>query len=318
MKKLIFILVALFVIGLAGTLMTMGSSGGFSFNTVPIQETKIVKNDQIKRIVVAQTSTDVHVVPSNGQNISVELKGKVSKKFKDKYNLDVIEEGEEVKISVNREDINWITSFGISIIDVDLEVQLPEKLYESITIDHSSGDMNISGIKAKVISLNVNSGDIAVEKSEAEKQFSIHSSSGDLNLKNLSAEQLQVDVKSGDTEIEHVEAKTSTLSSMSGDVKLTDVLGILDVDVTSGDTEIMNEVLTGNMTVQSTSGDVDIQFTKKPDSLALDYRGSSGDGNVHLEGMLYEEKSDNLIKGKIGDGGHLLEVRTNSGDFNLR
>ena len=41
-------------------------------------------------------------------------------------------------------------------------------------------------------------------------------------------------------------------------------------------------------------------------------------GSVHLEGMLYEEKSDNLIKGKIGDGGHLLEVRTNSGDFDLR
>jgi lia operon protein LiaG len=318
MKKLIFILVALFVIGLAGTLMTMGPSGGFSFNTVPIQEAKMVKSDQIKRIVVAQTSTDVHVVPSNDQNISVELKGKVSKKFKDKYNLDVIEEGEEVKISVNREDINWITSFGISIIDVDLEVQLPKKMYESITIDHSSGDMNISGIKAKEISLNVNSGDIAVEKSEAEKQFSIHSSSGDLNLKNLSAEQLQVDVKSGDTEIEHVEAKTSTLSSMSGDVKLKDVLGILDVDVTSGDTQIMNEVLTGNMTVQSTSGDVDIQFTKKPDALALDYHGSSGDGTVHLEGMLYEEKSENIIKGKIGDGGHLLEVRTNSGDFDLR
>jgi len=40
-------------------------------------------------------------------------------------------------------------------------------------------------------------------------------------------------------------------------------------------------------------------------------------GTVDLEGVNYEEKSEDLIIGKIGDGEYELKVETSSGDFQL-
>nr|WP_139693662.1 DUF4097 family beta strand repeat-containing protein [Sporolactobacillus terrae] len=57
---------------------------------------------------------------------------------------------------------------------------------------------------------------------------------------------------------------------------------------------------------------------EEPDSVTMDYRGSSGNGSVRIKDMLYEEKSDHRIVGKKGDGRYTVRVQTSSGDFKFR
>jgi lia operon protein LiaG len=57
---------------------------------------------------------------------------------------------------------------------------------------------------------------------------------------------------------------------------------------------------------------------EKPDSLSVDFKGGSGEGTVDLDGLSYEEKSEDEILGKIGSGKYMIKARTSSGDFELR
>ena len=299
MRKLIILFIAIFGIGLMGVLILMSSFGGFDFNTVSLYEKKVLENDKIDQIDITHTSTDVKIIPTKDQNMTVELNGKVSKRVKDQYKLEVKEDGEKVKIAVIRDDNDWFSGFDLNNGNVDLNLKLPEKIYELIHINLSSGDMDLKEIQAKEISLNTSSGDINVEKSEVEKTLSINSLSGDLMLQNLKAEMLHVDLASGGSSIKHTETKSVMLSSKSGDVQINDVKGDIEVAVLSADTKIVNNEMNSDIKIESSSGDVDIHFQKQPQSLNLNYDGVSGKGTVQLDGMLYEEKSDHRSKEKL-------------------
>ena len=318
MRKLIILFIAIFGIGLMGVLILMSSFGGFDFNTVSLYEKKVLENDKIDQIDITHTSTDVKIIPTKDQNMTVELNGKVSKRVKDQYKLDVKEDGEKVKIAVIRDDNQWFSGLDLNNSNVDLNLKLPEKIYELIHINLSSGDMDLKEIQAKEVSLITSSGDINVKKGEVEKRLSINSSSGDLMLQNLKAETLHVDLASGDSSIKHIETKSVMLASKSGNVQMNDVKGDIEVVVSSADTKIVNNEMNSDIKIESSSGDVDIHFQKQPQSLNLNYDGVSGEGTVQLDGILYEEKSDHRLKGKIGKGERILDVMTASGDFNLR
>ena len=298
MRKLIILFIAIFGIGLMGVLILMSSFGGFDFNTVSLYEKKVLENDKIDQIDITHTSTDVKIIPTKDQNMTVELNGKVSKRVKDQYKLEVKEDGEKVKIAVIRDDNQWFSGLDLNNSNVDLNLKLPEKIYELIHINLSSGDMDLNEIQAKEVSLITSSGDINVKKGEVEKRLSINSSSGDLMLQNLKAETLHVDLASGDSSIKHTETKSVMLASKSGNVQMNDVKGDIEVVVSSADTKIVNNEMNSDIKIESSSGDVDIHFQKQPQSLNLNYDGVSGEGTVQLDGMLYEEKSDHTNERK--------------------
>lgn len=313
MKNLLFIIIVIIVIGFAVFFMT----DSLGFRTASIQDKKTVNNDKIEQIEIQHASSDVHVTSTAGKEITVEMKGKVSRKLQDQFKLKIAENGDKVIIAVIQNN-DWMPNIGINMVDVNLEVALPEKVYRALDVNLVSGDIMMENVKAKEISLSTSSGDINAKESLAEKKFVIHSISGDIMLQDSKTKDLQVDVTSGDSYIRNAEAKMVTLSSISGDVLIDRVKGDTEVGNISGDIQIRRDELDGNIKVDSTSGDVDIQLSKDPQSLALNYNGVSGDANVQVNGMLFEEKSEHSIKGKIGNGDYVIDVSTASGDFTLQ
>ena len=67
---------------------------------------------KLSRLIVTHTSTDVKIIPTKDQNMTVELNGKVSKRVEDQFKLEVKEDGEKVKIAVIRDDNQWFSGFG--------------------------------------------------------------------------------------------------------------------------------------------------------------------------------------------------------------
>nr|WP_295971848.1 DUF4097 family beta strand repeat-containing protein [uncultured Bacillus sp.] len=314
MKQLVIIIVSIFIIAITGFLII---SSQFSFNSAEIYHKKTVTSEKIKQIEIAHSSTDVHILPAMDKEITVELNGKVSRKMKNLYKLEVKEDGDKLKIAVNRD--NKLTSkVSINYVSMVLEVRLPEKMYEMIDVDLTSGDIMLDHITADKITLNTSSGDIETADSEAVKSFSVHSLSGDLTMKNIKAENLQIDLISGDSDIQNAATNAAVLSSTSGDIQMNQVDGQIEASTMAGDIALMKEEMNSNMKIEATSGDVDIRFKKKPQSLSLKYNSASGEANVQLDGMVFDEKSEHSIIGKIGNGQYSLDVRTASGDFTIR
>lgn len=317
MKKLVYGLLTLLIIGVAGTIVSVSASGGFSFDTYSLEDTEVVNGNNIDHIEVDISATDLKVIPTDDSDITVNLTGEISRKYENEIKLDVKEKGDSLKISIAGEDqIKF--NIGVLIVDTNLEIRLPEKLYESIRISASSGDIEIADQKAKEITLETNSGSIFADDMVSENDFTMMASSGEIYANNNRAEKFELKANSGDLIVDNQTAKKSTFNTSSGDINLTNALGDLEIEASSGSIMIDNDEVTGHIDARASSGDVDVEFSKEPESLAIRFNGSSGKGEIDYKNVKYKEKSENEIVGEIGSGEYELTVNTNSGDFNLR
>jgi lia operon protein LiaG len=278
MKKLVYSMLFLFAVGVVGTLISVSASGGFSPETWSIHDEVQVKGAEISRIEVDLSGSDVALHPTDGDEIIVELNGKISKKHKEKVRLDVDDNGGTLKVGIKGLDQIFL-NVGVLILDTNVEVFLPQKIYDSIHVNTSSGDITVQGFKAKKTLLEASSGDLLVRDFHSD-QHMFQTSSGEMELSNVTGD---------------IEAKSS-----------------------SGDILIKYENTSGNLDAKTSSGDINVEFREQPDSLAIDFKGSSGEGRVSLDGVNYQEKSENEIRGVLGSGDYKIKAETSSGDFSLR
>ena len=297
MRKAVMFAFFLIVVGVAGSVVTAATTDVFSLEMKDILQEEEVNGAEIQHIEVGTSSTNIKMVPSKGDSIKVKLTGKVSEKLKDKYKLVVTEEGDTVNIDVENQDLYFYV--GFSFIELDLEIEVPEKEYQSLVIESSSGDIDISQLKVEEFRTEASSGDITIDQISVSTNNKMEASSGTIHVKNSSA-------------------SVFDLGASSGDIILQNFDGHVEAETSSGSIELNNKQVTGNINALASSGDVIVHFDESPKSLAVDFRGSSGEGVIELEGFSYEDKSENIINGKIGSGEYELKVRTSSGDFQLK
>ncbi|MCM3412325.1 DUF4097 family beta strand repeat-containing protein [Metabacillus litoralis] len=297
MRKAVMFAFFLIVVGVAGSVVTAATTDVFSLEMKDILQEEEVNGDEIQHIEVGTSSTNIKMVPSKGDSIKVKLTGKVSEKLKDKYKLVVTEEGDTVNIDVENQDLYFYV--GFSFIELNLEIEVPEKEYQSLVVESSSGDIDISQLKVEEFRTEASSGDITIDQISVSTNNKMEASSGTIHVKNSSA-------------------SVFDLGASSGDIILQNVDGHVEAETSSGSIELNNKQVTGNINALASSGDVIVHFDESPKSLAVDFRGSSGEGVIELEGFSYEDKSENIINGKIGSGEYELKVRTSSGDFQLK
>ncbi|QOR65907.1 DUF4097 family beta strand repeat protein [Cytobacillus suaedae] len=295
MKKVVLGALVLLIVGLVGSVATASFSDVFSVNTVEVYEEKTVKANSVETIDVNLSSTDLHFEPISGDDIIVELSGSVSKKIKDQYELVVDQKGDRLEVSLDKLDVMFYV--GVTRIDLNLTLKLPEKIYHSILIEASSADVEMRDLRLSEVRTKVSSGDVRFE--------------------NISTEEIVLETSSGDIQIIKSKADLFNLAASSGDVIMEDLKGDITVNTNSGSISLENEEVSGNMDFTATSGDVNVHFKSKPTAISLDFKGTSGEGNVSVEGFNYSEKSEERIIGNIGNASHELKVRTTSGDFSL-
>ncbi|AYA74537.1 hypothetical protein DOE78_03195 [Bacillus sp. Y1] len=317
MKKIVSALFIMLAIGIVGTLVSVSASGGFSFETYEIKDKLVLENQKLENLNFHFESSDVMVVPSSEDKITVELHGKISRKLKKELSLVAEENGNTVDVKLidhNQQIIN----IGILIYDTNIRIHVPEKEYKSINVVTSSADIGAEGVLAKKLHFNTSSGDIKVESSDARESFEVKTSSGDVIVEKTKSKKINLISSSGDLFLKGSQATTISTTASSGDVVLTDVEGNLETITSSGDMSISSEQLTGDITAKSSSGDVIIEFKDKPTSMKLDFKGESGSGIIDIKQMSYQEKEEDRIIGQLGDGEYELNVKTNSGDFYLK
>jgi lia operon protein LiaG len=291
-------------------------SDGFFGHIKEIHQEEIVSVDHVEQIEISGSFIDMDVTQTDKEEIQLVLSGKVSSTLEENVQLIVIQNGSTLKIEAKLKNRNWMTGFNR--ISLNLQVKIPVTFNKDILIKSSSGDICLENIHLHSVYLQASSGDIHVNEVNVKNTLKTKVSSGDINIVGVKAHLMSHQSTSGDVEVRKSMATIIRGESTSGDMNVHDCIGKLEASSTSGDVEIELSQLIDDMELKSTSGDIKVDLQHPPENVEVVFKSSSGDGRVKIQDLHYEVKKNNQIIGFKGLKEPKIEARTSSGDFILR
>ena len=191
-----------------------------------------------------------------------------------------------------------------------------------ISVRQVTGDADITTTSGGILSENIqgnahmaaSSGDVRIQRIDGD--VTAGSSSGDIEIYDGSGMRT-VRTTSGEIVLEHVAAVWEAESS-SGDVTIKAQEGSGSIHTTSGDICLDLDKLTGNLTLESSSGLAKIRISQDN---AFDFKADTSSGEIatFFDDKLDFSKKGNSAKGVYGskDTGNRVVVRTTSGDVQV-
>ncbi len=235
-------------------------------------------------------------------------------------------------------------------------LELRDLSVDSLMVRVRSGNMDAVGISAGSAELRCGSGNIELDRIRTQEDLRVITSSGNVRMgevivggkgtfdlssgqcigKTLYGEELEISNSSGDIEIEDAAAR-GTLSVMassgridfgkteaarieivskSGNTRIGDLKGEIDVQSSSGNVTLGLRTLTGNVAVTCSSGNIRLTIPAGS-RYSVDIEVKSG--NVTLDdqviGVVGQSRGE--IRGDANGGGTLIMLRASSGNVSI-
>lgn len=168
----------------------------------------------------------------------------------------------------------------------DLEVYLPEQVYDTLNLDTAGGDIHLDSMEANRIGIPTHSGDVDLASTFQELDFT--SASGDLLCRSATV-------------------GTMISKTTSGDLEVSGNLSQIQATSTSGDISLRSSQMISGATIQSTSGDIFL-FLPENGGFTAQLNSSAGDLICAFP---------NFYGGKVyryKDGSVKIQMDTASGD----
>lgn len=221
-------------------------------------------------------------------------------------NVDIASTSGDVQISqINTDgEINIATTSG------DMQLQ---QLNGSADISSVSGYIRAEAISGN-IHLATTSGDIILQRVDGNADVS--TTSGEVKIQEGSGDR-SISSISGDILVKEMEGSFD-ISTTSGEVRVQAQEGQGKAETSSGDISVELSKLTGNLNMNSTSGDVNIKLPES-DSFDFEANTSSGDINTFFDDNLKFSKKGNNAQGTYGTNknGSRIDIDTTSGDVRI-
>jgi len=251
-----------------------------------VEETLEVKEKDIDSLEVGTISGDIEIIYEDRETALIHYYGFFSEKDSEPdYRTD--DKG-AVKF-----DVNWNNLKGPHF--TEMKVYLPENLKVSMKVASVSG--NIEGEKVESESLKINT------------------VSGNIKIGEMDAKDIALETVSGESEVSNMIAGYAKIDSVSGNISIKSQLDSCDIDTTSGSIDLQITEQLGDVALGSVSGDVNLVIETY--NAALDLDTVSGDIDVNLE-MNSVKKKDHSLIGEIGLGQYDINIKTVSGDIELK
>jgi len=333
--KIILLAASVLVLAFLVVLLVLFISGKVNFSTFFRMEKQIVLLERtealegISGIKLDLSSMDVVITPSDSDEISMTYRGPES--LKDDLDLSV--EVIDGNLVITQEKQFYMFLFSWCFTPRVLEINLPESYADAIELEHSSGDVSISGTyQLSDFSANISSGDIRIENISCGK-LSLHGSSGDISLGTINADQVGIYVTSGNIKADSItgDGKIGTTSGgvsigvlqgevdvdvTSGSIKISAFSGSGNVDCTSGSISMTVSNALGDLSVKTISGDVSVTFDKDI-AYVISARCTSGDIHSDFAMMYSSDDKDTATLDYGVSPVYKLTLRTTSGDIAL-
>lgn len=209
-------------------------------------------------------------------------------------------------------DLLRVTGADRSKLRTDVTIELPQDL--RLSVSSVSGDVKVEGLTERIKLVSV-SGDVRLRALGGGAE--IKSVSGEVLIDDLSGD-LSIKSVSGDVRADKVNAPLSEIKTVSGSIKLipTGPIQRARLATHSGDVELRGALAPdADIKAKSFSGDLTLRF---PEGTAFDLEAASRSGSVQIDHKIQtEERSENRVRGRAGNGGAALELETFSGDIRV-
>lgn len=301
MKKLIIILLALFTVGMyANSNFETGNfhyEGSFNSRSVDVLYTDL-------------STEDLEIFYHNDSSIKVVVYGDASYDRVEEF-LDLGVDSHNFYIESKVKGLNLFFD-GY---DIKIDIYIPDNSFN-------------------IFDLNASTGDIKCDEILDLQELKINTSTGDIFLESVNADEVSMISSTGEKEIGEVKCDDLLIKSSTGD----NMLGIIKCDrgqVNSSTGELYLRGSNGNLTIKSSTGDIDIDQHEKGDVFVdtstgevriglvsgigywVDLNTSTGEIETDLPLEIKGPFDEDKVKGKINDGGFKINVNTSTGDITL-
>ncbi|HEX2494992.1 MAG TPA: DUF4097 family beta strand repeat-containing protein [Steroidobacter sp.] len=228
--------------------------------------TAAVESGQTRRVVVSAGAGDL-IIRGEANRAGVEASGRAcasSQKLLDQITIEAHREGDTVYV---KSVLPSAVLDGIRYAQLDLRVFVPEGAL--LTVEDSSGDLQLSNVQAA----------------------SVSDSSGDQDIRNIGGN-LEVVDSSGDVRIEGVRGALK-IRDNSGDLIADDVKGDAEVSLDSAGDIVFKRIGGGVRILSDSSGDITISDVQRDVTIDEDSSGA-----IRVEGV-----GGNFSVGSDGSGG---------------
>ncbi|MEI3611420.1 DUF4097 family beta strand repeat-containing protein [Pseudogracilibacillus sp. SO30301A] len=280
MKRFIRISLTVVVIGIFSVSVS-GCFGNFFGNkSEKIDMKKSLDAEGINEITIDGELVEIHIHTHNQNKIKAEVTGSVSKNLVADFQADTSGESATIKFS---QDQKFPISYDSSELIPELNVYIPDKTYEALTLKTSFGDiMSEKELLAKRINVSADEGDVVLNGYHGELI------KGTINFGNITLQQLDASVN---------------LKSDEGNVNISPTAE-----------------LKGQNQINAKFGDVKIKLPREPEGLSLDLKTNFGEIHSDFSVVKSENGDENVLKGTIGKpkaNSPTLSIITDSGDVSL-
>lgn len=290
-----------------------------------------IENMSLKDVEAIQVSTifeDIEVIYEDRKDVEIQYFGFFSDKLSsEKPDYNISTSGDFVF------EVEWKNLIGSNY--GMMRIFVPEKYEEDFIIKSISGNIGGREVLAKDTTIKSTSGKIVIDLLRVEEldvstisgginiedlkgnDVTLRTTSGKISVRKVVSDELKMNSISGKLEIEEIKADDVFLDTTSGSIIVSNAENdTMDISTLSGRIEYTLEEQKGDIQLNSTSGDVDLEIKKNPNG-KLDLRSTSGDVNCTYEVSDVSVKKDNKLKGTVGNGKYDIEIKTISGDINV-
>ena len=331
MRKLSFLSLIFMAIGLVLCLVSLVGCG-FDFEKMEkVTEKNFTITEEITDILINADGTSCNITVKAGDSEKTELFVKNKRSVIIDYTIT------DGKLTVNATKKNKLSIFDMGT-NNEIILTLNKKDYESLDIQNSTGkiiassielsgeanfesstgDINISSIRAKSLSAKATTGDISGRRLYSAEKMDFSVSTGEISLEEINA---TVFTSKGEIEIKKATLGAIELMKVStGDIDLDEVYtsGTANIETSTGDVEIENSVFVGKLTANGSTGDfemtdsdayeLEIEFTTGDVTLILlspkNFVANSSTGKIDVIGTVYTAP--------------LCKITTTTGDVTVR
>ena len=242
-------------------------------------------------ISVDINTADIALVPSANGGCSVECYERQNVK----HTVAVRDGVLVIEVVDERE---WYEHIGISTRSPWIKVYLPAGSYGALSVKSNTGDVSIPAeFEFESVDIKEDTGDVTLRASAA-GAVRIETDTGDVCVENVSAEAMEISVSTGDVELAHVNCDSLASTGSTGDISL------------------KNVIVTGKLTVERSTGDVELEAC---DAAELFIETDTGD----VEGSLLSDKVF-IVETDTGNkrvpdttAGGRCEIVTDTGDVEM-
>jgi len=270
---------------------------------------KTFDGSEMTDIDIDMKSADVKIFKSSDQSIRVVYYGPDAEIEKPTVSADYVD---GVLVIEQKTRLQFFRLF-----DSDrMEIYLPEDYLGPLVLGLSSGNLNFAeAFEFAQMKIHLTSGDIKATTLKTDN-FEYAMSSGNFNSEGIISDTFSIKLTSGNFKTDEL-VGTGTIKASSGNISIKNFTGSGNVKLTSGDFYLGLNALNGDMDIDLTSGNANMDLLGETDGIYCDFRVTSGNIKTNFGDVDEDTVGSDFVYSFSESNDYKLSIKAVSGNIKV-